>query len=183
MRQTLFSMLISLLVATAASQAQQHTLSGQVLDTDNHPIPRVRIEVIRGSKAIPGESKADGTYAIKFSDGQTIDSVQYELTGWNPAVISGLSGARDHRINKTMYQAGSSLTAYQAQEVISALQTIYQVNRQRALSQEELRNKNEPAIDKLNVPPQLRGQTQEIKELYGLQDQRDPPYNPEPKPY
>src|SRR5260370_35180754 len=138
MRQTLFSMLISLLVATAASQAQQHTLSGQVLDTDNHPIPHVRIEVIRGSKAIPGESKADGTYAIKFSDGQTIGSVQYELTGWNPAVISGLSGARDHRITKTMYQAGSGLTPYQAQEVFASLQTIYQQNEQTRQSQDDI---------------------------------------------
>ena len=113
MRQARFVILTCLLTAAAISQAQQqHTLSGQVLDTDNHAIPHVRIEIIRGSEtAISGEAKDDGTYSIKFSEGKTIDSVQYELTGWNPAVISGLSGARDHRINKTMYQAGSSLTA------------------------------------------------------------------------
>lgn len=185
MRQTRLSLLICLLtVAAISGQAQQHTVSGQVLDADNHPIPNVRIVVIRGSEAgISSKSAVDGTYTIKFPDGQPIDSVQYELTGWNPAVISGLSGARDHRINKTMYPAGATLTAYQAQEVLSALWTIYQVNRERGVSQQELQEKNKPAINNLNVPPKFRGQTQEIKELYGLQGKGQPAYNPEPKPY
>lgn len=185
MRQTRFLVVVWLLVVTTfQGQAQQHTVSGQVLDADNHPVRNVRIVIIRGSEAgISGQSVKDGSYSIKFPDGQPIDSVQYELTGWNPAVISGLSGARDHRINKTMYPAGATLTAYQAQEVLSALRTMYQVNHERGVSQQELRENNEPAINKLNVPPKFHGQTQEIRELYGLQGKGQPAYNPEPNPY
>jgi hypothetical protein len=89
--------------AIAAPQ-QKQTLAGQVLDSSDNPIANVRVRLNRGSDPpIEDKSKPDGTYSISFLHGKPVDSVEYELTDWDRAVISGLSGARDHNVNKTLY--------------------------------------------------------------------------------
>jgi|GEM_PF-1095000 len=94
---------------TIAAPEQKQRLSGQVLDSSDNPIANVRVRINRGSdQAIEDKSKPDGTYSISFPHGKPIDSVEYELTGWDRAVISGLSGARDHNVNKTLYPSTSS---------------------------------------------------------------------------
>jgi hypothetical protein len=96
---------------TVAAPEQKQVFSGQVLDSNDKAIPNVRVRLKRGSDpTIEDKSKPDGTYSISFSHGKPIDRVEYELTGWDGAFISGLSGARDHTINKTLYPASSGGT-------------------------------------------------------------------------
>jgi hypothetical protein len=96
---------------TGAAPEQKQLFSGQVLDSNDKAIPNVRVRLKRGSDpTIEDKSKSDGTYSISFSHGKPIDRVEYELTGWDGAFISGLSGARDHTINKTLYPASSGGT-------------------------------------------------------------------------
>src|SRR5260370_9841483 len=97
-------------ISVAAPEPKQ-VFSGQVLDSNDKAIPNVRVRLKRGSDpTIEDKSKSDGTYSISFSHGKPIDRVEYELTGWDGAFISGLSGARDHKINKTLYPASSGGT-------------------------------------------------------------------------
>jgi len=94
-------------IAPAVPQRMQ-TLSGQVLDSSDNPVKDARIRISRGSEPmIEGKSGPDGAYKLNFQSGKPIDTVEYELTGWDRAVISGLSGGRDHSVNKTLYPAGS----------------------------------------------------------------------------
>src|SRR5439155_2790236 len=90
-----------------AAPEQKRVLSGQALDPDDHALPKVRIKIIRGSEpVIESKTGDDGTYSISFPQGKPVD-VQYDLTDWDTAVIRGLSGARDHSINKTLYPSGT----------------------------------------------------------------------------
>jgi hypothetical protein len=93
---------------TVAAPEKRQVFSGQVLDSNDKPVPNVHVRLSRGSDpTLEDKSKPDGTYSISFSQGKPIDKVEYELTGWERAFISGLSGARDHTVNKTLYPSSS----------------------------------------------------------------------------
>jgi ketosteroid isomerase-like protein len=110
-RTSLVAMVAALAIMSPALPPENQVVSGEVLDSKDIAIPNVRVRLSRGSEPmIEGKSGADGKYKLSFQPGRPIDTIEYELTGWDRAVISALSGGRDHTINKTLYSAGTGAT-------------------------------------------------------------------------
>ena len=103
--------LSALAITLPIPSRESRAISGEVLDSKDHAIADVRVRLSRGSEPmIEVKSGPDGKYKLNFEPGQPIDTIEYELTGWDRAVISALSGGRDHTINKTLYPTGTGAT-------------------------------------------------------------------------
>lgn len=110
-RAPLVAMVIALAITSPALPPENRVVSGEVLDSKDSAIPNVRVRLSRGSEPmIEVKSGPDGRYKLSFQPGRPVDTIEYELTGWDRAVISALSGGRDHTINKTLYPAGTGAT-------------------------------------------------------------------------
>ena len=165
----LFMALGHMLSFAQAQTQNDHYILGEVLDINNNPISGAVVKGYRGVQLVsdPVETKKDGKYVIRFSAGEAIDTVTYEHSGYTPGDIEDLSGKRNHTIHKTLHFQGANLNFFEAQEVLAALERLHEIHRlQEQL--EKIRKTYQPVIEKLAVPPELRGRLREVRAIYGL---------------
>jgi hypothetical protein len=116
------------LVSTSSSQ-QMHEISGEVLDENNNPISSVEVKIYRENQKLD-DCKTDvtGKYKLTFGKGRPVDTLSYYHTSYNYATVNGLAGQRDHKINKTLYSLGTTLSPSARLEVISSIHRLMTID-------------------------------------------------------
>jgi hypothetical protein len=145
---------------------EAHQITGQVLDDTNTPIPSVEVKIYRDNRKL-NETSTDpnGNYTLKFEKGNPIDTLSYYHSKWNPGTITGLSGARDHKINKILYKIGSKLMDSARLEAISAVETLYIIDFANKVPRDEIVKKYEPALRGVGVSISTLEGSLEMKDL------------------
>jgi hypothetical protein len=129
----LIALCLVLLPTTLAQQ--QNRIAGLVLDTNNKPIKGITVRLYRGSQLV-GESTTlqDGIYSLSFRPGNTITTIEYYGSEWNPTTISNVSGSKNHTINKVLYRIGDVASNEQQLELLGSLDKLFLISRQNNLS-------------------------------------------------
>lgn len=149
------------------------SVSGRVLDSDDAPIDGVSIQAYRDQRAVgaPVNSKS-GNYRIEFPDGKPLDSVRYDHSDWNPAVVQDISGQNSHTIHKTLYRRGEKLSFIGVHQLICDFERLAEIdkrNGQLKENAERFRYKEALSeIEKLPLPPDLQARIKAIKQKYGI---------------
>jgi hypothetical protein len=112
---------------------QRHKIEGLVVDRDNHPVPDVWVRVYRGvDELATATTGSEGRYEIEFDRGNPITLLRYDhlhtdsFERRHPAIVSNLSGDRDHKINKVMPdKVGLAYSQPELLEILSAYECLY----------------------------------------------------------
>jgi hypothetical protein len=118
-------------VSRSTGSPAQHKVEGEVLERSNAPIPVVLVRVYRGDTNIKlneSSSDKDGKYSITFSDPGEAIRIRYDLTGWEPDVVSNISGARDHKITKVLNRVGTAHSYSEKRQLVSLLGLLYRLD-------------------------------------------------------
>ena len=146
------------------------TLEGEVMKKNDDALPSVLVRAYRESSMVDDDSTdKKGKYSIEYKKGSPIDTVRYERTGYIPGTVEDLSGITNHTISKILYQVGSKLSTFQAQEALSALERIYLLDRANDVSVDQLQKEYTPVIEKMVVPQELDAKLKAVRALYKLQ--------------
>lgn len=184
-KRVLICVLVTLVVMPSLADAQKkNSISGRVLNSDGKPIPGVRVQLYRNSRAVgkpdPMLTDSDGKYSIDFDEGEPIDTVRYDQEDYAPATVEGLSGQREHIINKTLSKA-MKMTYFQIHEALCAFETIYELDKRNEAVQRnfeiykyrQVLSEIDSEIDALAAPSVLKNELKRqialIKQKYGIQ--------------
>ena len=125
-------------VSASAGSSEHQTIRGVVLDKDNTPMADIWVRIYRGEKDIGSDfTKKGGAYAITFERGTPIDTVRFDDPRTNPqdrihpAVVSNLSGQKDHFLSKVMPgKVGIGLSQWEDLEILSSYERLYVLDKE-----------------------------------------------------
>lgn len=114
---------------------QRHKIEGVVLDSQNNPIEGVSVRMYRGpfgqiDQIGEDKTKQDGRYEIGFDGGRPIRIVRYDylfhgLDSCHPGIVTNISGAQDHTLNKVMYKVGMAYDKDEFLDILSTYERVY----------------------------------------------------------
>jgi hemoglobin len=118
------ALLCAFLLPAGAVSQETHTVSGEVVDKSNHPVPYLEIKALRGAELLNHTvTDPKGRYSISYRSGARI-TVCYYGAEWYPSQIADISGESSHKITKVMLKVerGTRLSREDASVVMAALE-------------------------------------------------------------
>jgi hypothetical protein len=168
----------------ALADKDQYVLKGEALDESNQGLDDVLVRIYRKDQKVGEDrTKNGGKYTVSYTSGDTISTIRYDFTGFNPATISDVSGKRDHTISKVLHPVGSNLARGELVEAFSSLQAVYFIDKAGGAKTADVKLAYGHAVwvTSEHAPTELRKTSMVLKELYELNS--DPYPHPEaPKP-
>lgn len=169
----------SLSAASVAGSAEpaQHKISGVVLDKENKPLGNIWVRIYRGVKEVGSSNVTgqDGKYEVEFVRGSPITTVRYDsLTRsklWHPAIVTDISGSKDHEIGKVMHAtAGSGYSQLEFLEMLSAYERLHVIDQAADLSgiRADIRARYVTSIGMMKVVHPIEGLRQVTHKRHGL---------------
>lgn len=118
------------------SNQEYHTIAGVVLDKENNPVEMVWVRIYRENIEIDRNlTSTDGRYQIEFDRGSPITLIRYDhlitdgFTRRHPAIVTNISGERNHNINKVMPdEVGRGYDQHALLEMLSAYEYLYVID-------------------------------------------------------
>src|SRR2546423_13189509 len=84
-----FLLTVCTLLSLTVKGQEQYRIAGLVLDSGNNPIKGITVRIYRGSQPIKEViTGQDGAYSLSFYRGDTITTIEYYGSEWNPTTIT-----------------------------------------------------------------------------------------------
>ncbi len=130
---------------------QRHKIDGVVLDSEYNPIEGVSVRMYRGpfgqiDQIGEDQTKLDGRYEIGFDGGSSIRIVRYDylfqgLDSCHPGIVTNISGAQDHNLNKVMYKVGMAYDKDALLDILSTYERVYFIDVSHHVTLDAIENK------------------------------------------
>jgi hypothetical protein len=155
---------------------KRHKIEGVVLDANNNPLEGVSVKIYRLSfrqvdQIGYGRTEGKSGYVAEFDAGSPVivryDHLPGGLDDCHPAIVSHISGERDHNVNVVMYKAGRHYERDDLLDILSAYERVYLIDVSRNVPLEEIKSKYRAGLGMMKYVDEItRQRYEQVKGLY-----------------